>query len=142
MAARGDVPAALHGLRGQGPDRREHVHDQIRLAAAGRRFWSLTIYNAGDKLLVDNPIGRYKVGSDTQGLVTAADGSITIPLRQAAPDGDAAKNWLPTLSEASLERFEQRLGIPEVGRSKSLREPSVDRREKFAGFRAFAVLSP
>ena len=28
-------------------------------------FWSLTIYNAGDKLLVDNPIGRYKVGSDT-----------------------------------------------------------------------------
>ena len=59
-------------------------------------FWSLTIYNAGDKLLVDNPIGRYKVGSDTQGLVTAADGSITIPLRNAAPDGDAAKNWLPT----------------------------------------------
>ena len=50
----------------------------------------------GDKLLVDNPISRYKVGSDTQGLVTAADGSITIPLRHTAPDGDAAKNWLPT----------------------------------------------
>ncbi len=31
-----------------------------------------------------------------QGLVTAADGSITIPLRHAAPDGDDAKNWLPT----------------------------------------------
>ncbi len=59
-------------------------------------FWSLTIYNAGDKLLVDNPIGRYKVGSDTQGLVTAPDGSITIPLSHAAPIGDAAKNWLPT----------------------------------------------
>lgn len=58
-------------------------------------FWSLTIYNAGDKLLVDNPIGRYKVGTDTQGLVSAADGSITIPVRRTAPDGDAAKNWLP-----------------------------------------------
>ena len=44
-------------------------------------FWSLTVYNAGDKLLVDNPIGRYKVGTDTQGLVTAPDGSITITLR-------------------------------------------------------------
>ena len=59
-------------------------------------FWSLTIYNAGDKLLVDNPIGRYKVGSDTQGLVTAADGSITIPLPTPPRTGDAAKNWLPT----------------------------------------------
>ena len=59
-------------------------------------FWSLTVYNAGDKLLVDNPIGRYKVGTDTQGLVTAPDGSITIPVRHAAPDGDDAKNWLPT----------------------------------------------
>ncbi len=59
-------------------------------------FWSLTVYNAGDKLLVDNPIGRYKVGTDTQGLVTAPDGSITIALAHAAPEGEAAKNWLPT----------------------------------------------
>ena len=59
-------------------------------------FWSLTVYNAGDKLLVENPIARYKVGSDTHGLVTAPDGSITIPLRHAAPDGDVAKNWLPS----------------------------------------------
>ena len=59
-------------------------------------FWSLTIYNAGDKLLVDNPIGRYKLGSDTSGLVTAADGSITITLAHVAPAGEAARNWLPT----------------------------------------------
>jgi hypothetical protein len=59
-------------------------------------FWSLTVYNAGDKLLVDNPIGRYKIGSDTKGLVTAADGSITLKLSHAAPAGEAAKNWLPT----------------------------------------------
>ncbi len=59
-------------------------------------FWSLTVYNAGDKLLVDNPIDRYKVGTDTPGLVTAPDGSITIALAHAAPEGEAAKNWLPT----------------------------------------------
>jgi len=70
----------------------------IRFASAPPvdAFWSLTVYNAGDKLLVGNPIGRYKVGSDTQGLVTASDGSITIPLRHTAPAEDAAKNWLPT----------------------------------------------
>jgi hypothetical protein len=59
-------------------------------------FWSLTVCNTGDKLLVENPIDRYKLGTHTLGLVTAADGSITIDLRHAAPDDEAAKNWLPT----------------------------------------------
>lgn len=57
-------------------------------------FWSLTVYNAEDKLLVANPIGRYKVGSDTPGLTTAPDGSVTIAAQHPAPQ-DAA-NWLPT----------------------------------------------
>lgn len=58
-------------------------------------FWSLTMYNAGDKMLVDNPIQRYKVGTDTKGLVKAADGSITIPVQAARPAGANAENWLP-----------------------------------------------
>ena len=57
-------------------------------------FWSLTVYNAQDKLLVDNPIGRYKIGSDTRGLVTAADGSVTVSAQHLAPAEPA--NWLPT----------------------------------------------
>jgi len=91
-------------------------------------FWSLTIYNAGDKLLVENPIARYKVGTDTQGLVTAADGSITINLRHAAPDGDAANNWLPTpagpfylvlrLYQPRAEILEGKYQLPEVVRDK------------------------
>ena len=92
----GDVPAALHQLVEQSAERREQLHDPIRLSAPVDAFWSLTVYNAGDKLLVDNPIGRYKIGSDTKGLVTAADGSITLKLSHAAPAGEAAKNWLPT----------------------------------------------
>ena len=37
-------------------------------------FWSLTMYNASDKMLVENPINRFKVGTDTKGLVRAEDG--------------------------------------------------------------------
>ena len=59
-------------------------------------FWSVTVYRAGDKLLVENPIARYKIGDDTPGLVTAPDGSITLHLQHANPGGAAAGNWLPT----------------------------------------------
>ncbi|TBY08174.1 DUF1254 domain-containing protein [Rhizobium laguerreae] len=57
-------------------------------------FWSLTMYNADDKMLVENPIQRYKVGTDTQGLKTAADGSMTIAIQNEKPQ-DAGVNWLP-----------------------------------------------
>lgn len=58
-------------------------------------FWSLTMYNGADKMLVDNPIQRYKVGTDTVGLKPAADGSTTIPIQADQPSGDNAANWLP-----------------------------------------------
>jgi hypothetical protein len=58
-------------------------------------FWSLTMYNADDKMLVPNELNRYKVATDTQGLKTAADGSITIPIQASKPEGENAANWLP-----------------------------------------------
>jgi len=58
-------------------------------------FWSLTLYDAGDRMLVPNALNRYKIGSDTPGLKVAADGSITIPVQAARPEGDYAANWLP-----------------------------------------------
>jgi hypothetical protein len=58
-------------------------------------FWSLTMYNAADKMLVENPIQRYKVGTDTAGLKKGADGSITIAVQSEAPDQAANVNWLP-----------------------------------------------
>lgn len=61
-------------------------------------FWSLTMYNADDKMLVANDIGRYKVGSDTPGLKIAQDGSITIPISHTKPTGEDAANWLPAPS--------------------------------------------
>jgi len=57
-------------------------------------FWSLTIYDANTKMLVKNPIDRYKVGSDTPGLVQGADGSVPIRISHAKPS-DANVNWLP-----------------------------------------------
>ena len=56
-------------------------------------FWSLTMYNGADKMLVENPINRFKVGTDTDELTQAADGSTTIPIQVDRP-ADAA-NWLP-----------------------------------------------
>ena len=58
-------------------------------------FWSLTMYNAADKMLVDNPIQRYKVGTDTKGLKTGADGSVTIAIQHEQPDAATDANWLP-----------------------------------------------
>ncbi len=58
-------------------------------------FWSLTVYNAGDKMLVDNPIARYKLGSDTRGLKVRTDGSFEVPLQADKPEGEFAANWLP-----------------------------------------------
>lgn len=56
-------------------------------------FWSLTMYNAGDKMLVPNELARYKIGSDTAGLKKNANGSFTLQVQHAAPADKA--NWLP-----------------------------------------------
>jgi hypothetical protein len=58
-------------------------------------FWSLTIYKATDKLLVANPIDRYKIGPTTQGLRTAPDGSISVVISADKPESDDDANWLP-----------------------------------------------
>lgn len=58
-------------------------------------FWSLTIYNADDKMLVANELGRYKVGGDTIGLKLRDDGSFEVPIQTTRPEGEFAPNWLP-----------------------------------------------
>jgi hypothetical protein len=59
-------------------------------------FWSMTMYNLPDRLLVDNPIQRYAIGSRTKGLKANADGSVDIYLQATSPGGDKESNWLPT----------------------------------------------
>ena len=59
-------------------------------------FWSLTMYDEPDYHLVANPIARYSIGDRTPGLVTAADGSLTLYLQQDSPGPGKEANWLPS----------------------------------------------
>ncbi len=60
-----------------------------------RAFWSLTMYDAKDNLLVANEINRYVVRPATPGLTYNADGSLTIFLGRNKPPGALEGNWLP-----------------------------------------------
>jgi hypothetical protein len=57
-------------------------------------FWSVTMYDAKKRLMVDNPINRYKIGS-ADNLAAASDGSTTIYIQDDSPGEDKKSNWLP-----------------------------------------------
>ncbi|CAM4242255.1 DUF1254 domain-containing protein [Listeria booriae] len=59
-------------------------------------FWSITMYNAPDYYLVDNPWHRYSIGDRTSGLIYNEDGSLTIYMSVDEPQNEREKaNWLP-----------------------------------------------
>lgn len=71
-------------------------------------FWSLTMYDLPDFHLVANPINRYSIGDRTKGLVTGADGAVTITISGEEPhDKDRRANWLP----APMARFRPMLRV-------------------------------
>jgi hypothetical protein len=58
-------------------------------------FWSLTMYDAHEFYLVENPIDRYSIGSSTPGLQYGPDGSLTLYLQKDSPGVEKESNWLP-----------------------------------------------
>jgi hypothetical protein len=58
-------------------------------------FWSLTMYDSRDCMLVSNPIDRYRIGDRSRGLVRDADGGLTLHLQHASPGAAREANWLP-----------------------------------------------
>lgn len=59
-------------------------------------FWSLTIYEMPDSLLVDNPIDRYLINSSMlPDLVRDPDGGLTLYLQHESPGPEKQANWLP-----------------------------------------------
>jgi hypothetical protein len=59
-------------------------------------FWSLTMYDAKTKLLVDNPINRYLINSRMlDQLRTDPDGGLTLYVQHDSPGNDKESNWLP-----------------------------------------------
>jgi hypothetical protein len=59
-------------------------------------FWSATVYRLPDRMLVDNPLGRYALGSHTPGLKYGADGSLTLYVQHDPPGEPRGSNWLPS----------------------------------------------
>jgi hypothetical protein len=57
-------------------------------------FWSTTMYDAKKRLMVENSLKRYKIGSADK-LKAAADGSTTIYIQADSPGKDKESNWLP-----------------------------------------------
>jgi hypothetical protein len=59
-------------------------------------FWSLTIYNLPESLLVANPINRYLINSPMlPQLHRDADGGLTLLIQSESPGKDQEANWLP-----------------------------------------------
>ncbi len=61
-------------------------------------FWSTTMYDAKKRLMTENSINRYKIGSADK-LKANTDGSITIYIQNASPSKDKESNWLPAPKE-------------------------------------------
>ena len=65
-------------------------------------FWSLTMYNLPQQLLVKNPINRYLINSPMlPDLKLDPDGGLTIYIQTDSPGKDGEANWLPA-SNASF----------------------------------------
>jgi len=59
-------------------------------------FWSLTMYDGKNKLLVANPLNRYLINSRMlPDLKLDADGGLTLYVQHNAPAKDLQNNWLP-----------------------------------------------
>jgi hypothetical protein len=59
-------------------------------------FWSLTMYELPQSLLVANPINRYLINSPMlPRLQKDADGGLTLLIQNESPGKDKEANWLP-----------------------------------------------
>ncbi|MEX1116921.1 MAG: DUF1214 domain-containing protein, partial [Akkermansiaceae bacterium] len=59
-------------------------------------FWSVTMYNLPESVMVANPINRYLINSPMlPDLKKDADGGITIYIQKDSPGEDKESNWLP-----------------------------------------------
>lgn len=59
-------------------------------------FWSITMYDLPQQLLVKNPINRYLINSPMlPNMKTDPDGGISIYIQADSPGKDKESNWLP-----------------------------------------------
>ena len=62
-----------------------------------KAFWSLTMYDLPQQLLVANPLNRYLINSPMlPKLKLDADGGVTLYVQNRSPGADKESNWLPS----------------------------------------------
>ncbi len=60
-------------------------------------FWSITMYDLPDSLLVENSLHRYLINSTMLStLKLDADGGLTLYIQHESPGADKESNWMPT----------------------------------------------
>ena len=74
-------------------------------------FWSTSMYDAKRRLMVVNPIDRYKIGS-ADNLTVADDGSTTLYIQAESPGKEREGNWLPAPKEPFYMLF--RMYLPDI----------------------------
>jgi hypothetical protein len=74
-------------------------------------FWSTSMYDAKKRLMVANPIDRYKIGS-ADNLTVADDGSTTLYIQAESPGKEHEGNWLPAPKEPFYMLF--RMYLPDI----------------------------
>jgi hypothetical protein len=58
-------------------------------------LWNVAMYDEHE-FFIDNDLGRYTIGSTTDGLTPSDDGSLTLHLQHEPPDDVSRSNWLPS----------------------------------------------
>jgi hypothetical protein len=90
-------------------------------------FWSLTMYDLPQQLLVKNPINRYLVNSPMlPNLKFDSDGGLTLYIQSDSPGPDKESNWLPSPKAPFMLAMRYYLPKPELV-SGTWKSPSVVR---------------
>jgi hypothetical protein len=78
-------------------------------------FWSLTMYNLPQQLLVKNPINRYLINSPMlPNLKLDSEGGLTIYVQSDSPGKDNESNWLPAPKAPFMLAMRYYLPKPEL----------------------------
>jgi hypothetical protein len=93
-------PILEHDAQGEALDGSRHRYT-LRFAKGQQppvnAFWSITMYDLPNQLLVRNPIDRYLINSPMlPQMKTDPDGGLTIYIQADSPGNGKASNWLPS----------------------------------------------
>lgn len=81
---------------GQWLDGTHHYTLTIPADPPAEDFWSIIVYNAEYRSMVQNESFRWGVNSYAEDLVVEADGSAVLHFAPTQPDGVAPRNWIET----------------------------------------------